>query len=111
MGKYTLEEMESCIYQNKTDARMWITRRNWPKVNILSFTQIDDKYIIIETDKVIFEDCNFQTINMDRKDTIWQVSSNRDMQILITLWLKYDWLNTQFANFASKMLDINLDDK
>lgn len=110
MEKYTIKELEDCIYANKTD-KLW--RRNWKKVNILSFTQIDDDYVVVETDEEprLSNDklMTFRTCNMKNRDTISWISGNRDKQILITLWLKYDWLNSQFAHYADRMLWITVD--
>lgn len=104
MKKYTLEEMESCIYENKENLKNPLRRLS--KVNILNYTQIDDRFIVVETDDKIFNDCFFKTLDMESNDTIWQVSNNIDKQILITLWYKYDWSNSQFSQFAIKMLSI-----
>jgi hypothetical protein len=83
MKNYTLQEMEDCIYENKLKLKYPLRRGK--KVNILNFTQIDDRFIVVETDSIIFDDCSFKTIDMENKDTLSCISNNREKQILITL--------------------------
>jgi hypothetical protein len=101
MKTYTLEQLEGTLHDN-IQLKLW--KRNYQKVNILNTTQIDDNFIVIETDKCYFENCYFQTIDMENNSTIGIVSDSRDKQILITLWYKHDWPNSQFSRFATNML-------
>lgn len=106
MKNFTVREMEDCIYENKINKEWFPDFRNIVRVE--SFTQIDDKYVVIEVERTKSrEQYNFLTCDMEKGNTITMVSDNRDMQILITLGLKYDWLNSQFADYAQRMLNIN----
>ena len=107
MKTYTIEQLEDCIYDNKSRKEIHSLRNKPKKVNVISFNQIDDKYIIIETNKSDSDWFTFMTCDMDYNNTISKISYNRDVQILITLWLKYEWNNSQFSSYASRMLNIN----
>ncbi len=100
MKNITIEQLELCIFENKMINENFLNSRKYKKVNVLNYTQIDDKLVVIETDKKWY----FYTCDLDNKQTLTNISKNRDYQILITLWYKYNWLNSQFSNFTSKML-------
>ncbi len=68
-------------------------------------TIIDDRFTIVNTNN---KDYKFKTIDNTKNKDYYEVSSNRDYQILLTLWYKYLWTNNRFADYASKILWINL---
>jgi hypothetical protein len=89
--------MENCIFINKEISRG--NRRYYKRKDILSYTQIDDRYIVIE----VSDENKYITCDMENNNTLSVVSDNRDYQILLTLSHKYNVAN-QFADFSSKIL-------
>mgnify|MGYP001007654364 CR=1 FL=1 len=87
MKDYSRDTMAECLKNKGTQVK--------------SFTQIDDRFIVVETDDNFGK---FKTCDMEKLNTLSQVSDDRDIQILITLGYKYEGLNSEFQHYAYKML-------
>lgn len=62
--------------------------------------QFDENLYIVFTSK----DNYWRTVNLKKQNCFTEVSYTYEAQLLITLQNKYDGLNSQFSNFATRML-------
>lgn len=87
-----IHSLEKCIYGEP---------------NVYEYFKLDERFVIVKiknTWKSIEAEFEYKTVDLDRTDTLINVSHDLETQILATLEYKYLDLNSQFTEFACKML-------